>query len=439
MLNDYINKKIAVLGLGLENEALIGWLVRQGVSLDLTIYDRRDPTQLADKREKIISLARPLSINWQLGDQSHGSLGGYDEIWRSPGWPIFCPQIKAALLAGCQLNSPMNLFFSLCPTSRIVGITGSKGKGTTSSLIYNIFKLAGYRVFLGGNIGVAPFAFIDQLDSHSWVILELSSFQLEDMKYSPSIAVITNIYEEHLASADPFNPNFHQTAEDYWLAKQQIFRHQTSDNWLIINEKLNNIFDPSFCPSQVKWFNKLNWSSQLVGNHNQENIAAAQAVAELAKIKLEISQQAVADFQGLEHRLEFVGEKDGVRYYDDSFATNPIATTIALNSFNQPVILLAGGADKGNDFGPLAKVIASCQTKAVILFDGQASPRLKQSLLSAGYLNEKIYPANSMDMAMKLAKQLAQAGDVVLLSTACASFGLFNNYKERGNLFKQAV
>ena len=208
---------------------------------------------------------------------------------------------------------------------------------------------------------------------------------------------------------------------------------------LIINEKLNNIFDPSFCPSQVKWFNKLNWSSQLVGEHNQENIAAAQAVAELAKIKSEISQQAVADFQGLEHRLEFVGEKDGVRYYDDSFATNPIATTIALNSFNQPIILLAGGADKGNDFGPLAKVIASRQTKAVILFDGQASPRLKQSLLSAGYLNEKIYPANSMDMAMKLAKQLAQAGDVVLLSTACASFGLFNNYKERGNLFKQAV
>lgn len=439
MLNDYINKKVAVLGLGLENEALISWIVRQDINLDLTIYDRRDRDKLADKLKKITSLVGPLSIRWQLGDQSFGDLGEYDEVWRSPGWPIFCPQIQTALKKGCQLNSPMNLFFSLCPTKQIIGVTGSKGKGTTSSLIHHIFKSAGYQVFLGGNIGVAPFDFIDELDDKSWVILELSSFQLEDIKHSPSIAVITNIYEEHLASADPLNPNFHKTAEDYWLAKQQVFRHQSADNWLVINEKLQDIFDQSACPSQVKWFNRLNWSSQLVGEHNQENIAAAQAVADLANIKQEISQQAVANFRGLEHRLEFVSEKDGVRYYDDSFATNPIATIIALNSFNQPVILLAGGADKGNDFRLLAETIKTGKVKAVILFDGQASPRLKQDLLAVGYADEKIYPADSMEKAMKLAKQLSQTGDVVLLSTACASFGLFNNYKERGNLFKQAV
>jgi UDP-N-acetylmuramoylalanine--D-glutamate ligase len=207
----------------------------------------------------------------------------------------------------------------------------------------------------------------------------------------------------------------------------------------VINEKLNNQFDINLNHGQLKQFSKSLWPSRLVGEHNQENVAAAQAVAEIVGVPEEKSKQAVAEFQGLEHRLEFVATKAGISYYDDSFATNPIATEIALKSFNQPIILLAGGADKGNDFTILAETIVKFKVKLVVLFDGQASPRFKKDLLIAGYPENKIISANSMSMAIDVAKQKAITGDVVLLSTACASFGLFDNYKQRGNLFKQAV
>lgn len=438
-IENYLDKKIAVLGLGSENEALLTWLAKYNAPLSITVYDRRDEALLADKISKLTVSAGRLSIAWRLGQQSEDTLEGYDELWRSPGWPIFCPQIQAAVSEKCRLNSPMNLFFEACPSHNIIGVTGSKGKGTTSSLIGDILDQAGYQVFLGGNIGVAPFSFLDEISQNSWVVLELSSFQLEDLKYSPHIAVITNIYEEHLAPADPLNPNYHKSLDDYQTAKWQIFLHQDGADWLVANEKLANQLDMNLNHGQLKWFSKSPDPSRLVGEHNQENIAAAETVAEIIGIPEEITKQAVAEFTGLEHRLEFVTKKDGVIYYDDSFATNPVATEIALRSFDQPVILLAGGADKGNDFSQLAKTIATRQVKTVILFDGVASPRIKNDLLAAGYPAENILPADSMPKAMELAKQKAVDGDVVLLSTACASFGLFNNYKERGNLFKRSV
>ena len=438
-LKEYSNKKVAVLGLGAENEALILWLANKGVSVNLSIYDRREASALEDKQERISHLTGGLSINWQLGRKSYKSLKGYDELWRSPGWPIFCPQIQEAIQSGGVLNSPMNLFFKFCPTKNIIGVTGSKGKGTTASLIYDILKLANYPVFLGGNIGVPPFAFFDQLTEKSLVVLELSSFQLEDLRHSPHIAVITNLYEEHLAPADPLNPNYHKSLADYWLAKEQIFLHQNPEDWLVINKKLSSWLDKNHCPGQIKWFGRLSWPSKLIGEHNQENIAAAWAATEIVGVLPVIAKKAVANFQGLEHRLQLVGEKGGVRYYDDSFATNPDSTIIAIKSFREPIILLAGGADKGNDFTFLAKTIRSQSVKAVILFEGEASPRLKDSLLSVGYPPEQIFLASSMGEAMRLVKEYAKTGDVVLLSPACASFGLFKNYKERGNLFKQAV
>ena len=438
-LENYSDKKIALLGLGSENEALLFWLARQEVNLNITIYDRRPEEALIEKRERIVRLTGELTISWRLGDQSQDTLEEYDELWRSPGWPMFCPQIQAALKNGARLNSPMNLFFEACPSQQIIGVTGSKGKGTTSSLIADILDQAGYSVFLGGNIGVPPFTFLQQITGDSWVVLELSSFQLEDLNYSPHIAVVTNIYEEHLAPADPLNPNYHKTLADYWLAKQQIFRHQTINDWLVINKKLESQLDINLSHGQIKWFTKIDWPSQMVGQHNQENVAAAQAVAKIIGLPEDIVKKSVAEFAGLEHRLEFVATKNGVSYYDDSFATNPVATDIALRAFERPVIILIGGADKGNDFKPLAQTIVERQIKTVILFEGEASPRIKNDLLSAGYPADKIFPADSMDQAMNLAKQKAVDGDIVLLSTACASFGLFNNYKERGNLFKQAV
>ncbi len=435
----YLNKTIAVLGIGAENEALLEWLNRQKIALEIIIYDRRSTEQLTDKIAKINSLAGQLKITWRTGDKSKETMSACDYLWRSPGWPIFCPQVQAALQSGCQLDSPMNLFFEACPTTKIIGVTGSKGKGTTSSLIYSMIDQSGWPVFLGGNIGIAPFAFIDSLNENSWVVLELSSFQLEDLRYSPQVAVVTNLYEEHLAPADPLNPNYHQTKEDYWRAKQNLFINQTDKDYLIINQKLENQLDINQIKGQVRYFNRSSWPTALVGEHNKENIAAAQIVAEVIGLPEEQAKQAVSEFKGLEHRLEFVAEKGGVRYYDDSFATNPIATEIALKSFDRPIILFLGGADKGNDFKPLAKLIAARPVKGIILFDGQASPRIKIDLIEAGYPENKIIPADSMASAMASAKQKAVEGDIVLLSTACASFGIFNNYKERGNLFKQAV
>jgi UDP-N-acetylmuramoylalanine--D-glutamate ligase len=438
-LKNCADQKIAVLGLGSENEALLEWLASRDILVDVTIYDRRTEDHLQVKREKIIHLPGRLVISWRLGEQSQDTMKGYDELWRSPGWPIFCPQIQEAIKSGSRLTSPMNLFFAACLSNKIIGVTGSKGKGTTSSLIDCILRQAGYQTFLGGNIGVAPFSFIEEIKQDSWVILELSSFQLEDLHYSPHIAVLTNIYEEHLAPADPANPNYHKNLNDYQTAKQQIFLQQKKGDWLVINKKLNNQFDINLNHGRIKWFGKSLWPSRLVGEHNQENVAAAQAVAGIVGVPEEKIKQAVAEFQGLEHRLEFVATKAGISYYDDSFATNPIATEIALRSFNQPIILLAGGADKGNDFTDLAATIVRLQVKMIILFEGQASPRLQNNLLAAGYQKDKIISVDSMSKAMTLAQQKAVDGDVVLLSTACASFGLFNNYKERGNLFKQAV
>jgi UDP-N-acetylmuramoylalanine--D-glutamate ligase len=435
----YLNKKIAVLGVGAENEALLEWLSRQKVSLEIIIYDRREANQLADKFAKINSLTGQLKITWRVGEKSHEGMSSCDYLWRSPGWPIFCPQVQAAIQSGSQLDSPMNLFFEACPTTKIIGVTGSKGKGTTSSLIYAMIDQVGWPVFLGGNIGIAPFAFIDSLNKDSWVVLEVSSCQLEDLRYSPKIAVVTNLYEEHLAPADPLNPNYHQSKEDYWRAKQNIFIHQTAEDFLIINQKLENQLDSNQINSQVRYFDRSSWETPLVGEHNKENIAAAQIVAEIINLPEDKAKRAVIEFKGLEHRLEFVAEKNGVRYYDDSFATNPIATEIALKSFEAPIILFLGGADKGNDFKPLAKLITTRPVKAIILFEGQASPRIKADLIEAGYPENKIIAADSMESAMKSAKQKAADGDIVLLSTACASFGIFNNYKERGNLFKQAV
>ncbi|HNW55469.1 MAG TPA: UDP-N-acetylmuramoyl-L-alanine--D-glutamate ligase [bacterium] len=435
----YLNKKIAVLGIGAENEALLEWLSRKDISLEIVIYDRREAEQLADKVAKINSLSGQLKITWRVGEKSHEGMNSCNYLWRSPGWPIFCPQIQVAIKSGSQLDSPMNLFFEACPSKNIIGVTGSKGKGTTSSLIYTMIDQVGWPVFLGGNIGIAPFAFIDLVDEDSWVVLELSSFQLEDLRYSPRIAVVTNLYEEHLAPADPLNPNYHQSREDYWQAKQNIFINQETSDFLIINQKLENQLDTNQINSQIRFFGSSSWVTPLVGEHNKENIAAAQVVAEIIGLPEDKTRQAVAEFKGLEHRLEFVAEKNGVRYYDDSFATNPIATEIALKSFEAPIILFLGGADKGNDFKSLAKLITTRPVKLIILFDGQASPRIKADLIEAGYPEDKIIPAGSMESAMESAKQKAADGDIVLLSTACASFGIFNNYKERGNLFKQAV
>ncbi len=454
-LKDLKNKKICVLGWGLENQSLVKFLLKKKIDSQITVCDAR----------KSVETSRGLSLSWKLGKNYNKNLDKYDIIFRSPGYPLFEKNITKAKKTGVKISSSMKLFFDLCPTKNIIGVTGTKGKGTTVSLIYSILKKSfvipakagihrsgspirsrmageGKQVWLGGNIGVAPFSFINKIKKNDWVVLELSSFQLEDFEVSPKIAVLTNFYSEHLAPADPNNPNYHQSLKKYWEAKTNIFKWQKKGDYLISNFQFPIFKQFPISNFQTKskkiYFKKSDLPSKLVGEHNKENIAAAIEVAKIIGIKKDITKKAVANFKGLEHRIELAKKINGIRYYDDSFATTPESTIIALESFSSPIIVLLGGADKGSDFSRLAKTVKQ-KVKFVVLLTGIATPRIKKTLIKIGYPKGKMKLVNNIKEAMKQINQKSVNGDIVLLSTACASFGMFKNYKERGNLFKKEV
>ncbi len=407
--------RIALLGLGSENRALLELAKTGRLDAEIEIKDAGlDPQGFNRGLEK------------------------YDLLFRSPGWPLACPGlIKARRLGRTEISSPMNLFFALCPTKKIVGVTGSKGKGTTASLIAAILKTSGKRVWLGGNIGVPPLSFLKKIKPADYVILELSSFQLEDLEYSPRLAVITNLFKEHLAPADPKNPNFHSSYQKYWQAKLNIARHK-ENKWLIANPSLAKRLSGAKLPGKIEFFSPSDWPTKLAGDYNRDNVGAAVAAAKRLGISMKTCAKAIASFGNLEHRLELVKEIKGAYYYDNSFSTTPESTILDLKSFSAPIIQIAGGADKGSSFSALAKEMAK-RVKLAILLPGQATPRLKQALKQAGMQRDRIAGASDMAEAVRLAKQRASKGDIVLLSTACASFGLFKNYKERGDLFKKYV
>jgi UDP-N-acetylmuramoylalanine--D-glutamate ligase len=431
------NKKIAILGLGIENQALVMYVLKKKIKCEITICDKRDKKEFGSKYKKFKNL------KWQLGKDFNKNLDKFDVLFRAPGWPIKCPGIQKALKrCKTELSSPMQLFMELCPTKNIIGVTGTKGKGTVSSLIYQILKKAGKQVWLGGNIGIAPFEFIEKIKKNDWVVLELSSFQLEDMTISPHIAVLNNFTREHLAPADPNNPNYHKSLKVYWEAKANIFKWQKKGDFLISNFEFlisKQILNSKFkTKGTIIYFNKSDLPSKLVGEHNKENIAAAVEVAKIVGVRDEVIKKAVASFKGLEHRIEFIGEVGAVKYYDDSFATIPESAIIALKSFISPIILLAGGADKGANFKQFAREIKRC-VKFLVLLNGKATPRLKTELIKIGYPKNQMILVDDIKNAVIKAKQKALVGDIVLLSTGCASFGMFKNYKERGDLFKKEV
>ena len=435
MLEKIKTKKIALLGLGLENQALLLFLKRKYGNLDITVCDFRSEKEL---RKKLSFLKNFPQLKWQSGTNFNTKLNHYDLMFRSPGWPLACPGFQAALKAGTKASSPMNVFFAFCPSSNIIGISGSKGKGTTATLIASIIKDSGQRCFLGGNIGLAPLSFIKQIKKDDWVVLELSSFQLEDLNYSPKIALLTNIFKEHLSPADPYNPNFHSSFSDYKKAKFRIAQKQKKSDYFLINKNLEKLSELKNIKSQVVFFSPSQSPSSLFGNFNQENVGAAEALAKLLKIKKSLSQKTIAKFSNLKHRLELVREIKGIKFYDNSFSTTPESTQADLESFPANIILLAGGADKGANFNNLAKMIKK-KVKRLFLFPGLGSQRIKESLIKIKYPKDNIVEVKSMAEALSLASKELQAGDHVLLSTACASFGLFKNYKERGEIFQTEV
>jgi len=423
--------KIAILGLGLDNRALLSLLASYKMKAQVTVCDDRS-------RKSLPPVNIPgLKLNYRTGQAAHQNLERFDVIFRSPGWPLNDPALQKAVAAGTEVTSALELFFLLCPTPNIIGVTGSKGKGTTATFIYKMLKDTGRRAWLGGNIGVAPLSFVRKVRANDYVVLELSSFQLEDLKYSPRLAVITNLFPEHLAPADPNNPNFHASYDAYWRAKLKIATG-SGNEFLIINDSLKGRAISSGRNSRLITFRASALPSSLVGDFNRENIGAAVAVAKILKLPATKYKKTIAAFGNLEHRLEFAAEKRGVKYFDNSFATTPESTLADLRSFRAPLIQIAGGADKGADFRPLALAMKK-GLKHLILLPGRGTERLKKELRRVKFPSAKLTLAPDMRVAVATAKARATKGDIVLLSTACASFGIFKNYKERGDLFKRYV
>ena len=270
--------RIAILGLGIENFAFINFLLSKKIKTQFTVFDRNRAQELGIRYKQLKN-----KVNWCLG-KKHGGLEKFDIIMRSPGYPFSSPALVKARRAAAEITSPMRMFFNLSPSTNIIGVTGTKGKGTTAALIYEIIKQGEKRVWLGGNIGIAPFSFLNKIKKSDWVVLELSSFQLEDFTVSPHVAVFTNFFKEHLAAADPNNPNYHPSLRHYWQSKLNIIKWQRPGDWAVINKTLEKKNIKAGRGRKI-YFGKSDLVSRLPGEHNKENIAAATAVAKIIKIK----------------------------------------------------------------------------------------------------------------------------------------------------------
>lgn len=444
-------KNISVIGIGISNIPLIKFLSKS--KANITALDKRKKEELGD----VVSKLESLNVKFILGDDYLDNIPiSSDIIFKTPGLRYDVPQLKRLAENGVKITSDTELFFELCP-AEIIAVTGSDGKTTTTTLIYEMLKKEGYKTFVGGNIGRPLFEDIEEISCEDKVVLELSSFQLHTLKKSPAIAVVTNITPNHL--------NWHVDYEEYIDAKKNIFKHQKENGKLILNA--DNEITESFngeCLNSINFSrkNKLNDGYYLKGNmivkvnkgtieaeilnikniripglHNVENYMAAIAATE-GIVSYETIRYVAENFGGVPHRIEFVREIDGVRYYNDSIASTPARTTAGLVSFKQKVVLIAGGYDKNIPFEDFGRVVCEHVEKLVLV--GNTSEKIKSAVENAeNYDNLPIFVFDEFDKAINYTKQITKSGDIVLLSPACASFDMFKNFEERGDLFKQIV
>ena len=457
---DFKDKKIAVVGIAKSGMALINFLVKRGA--EITALDKKE--KLSDE---IIMELESLKINFRLGDKYLEELERYEMIYTSPGIPVDLPELVLAKKWGQKISSETELFFELCP-AKIIGITGTNGKTTTTILIGELLKLKASnenprtKVWVGGNIGEPLLEIVEKIKPSDLVVLELSSFQLENLIKSPQISVITNITPDHL--------DRHKTMENYIGAKTNIIRYQDTNNFAILNfddpltKKLvgeaaakviffsaNSQVDGVYIKNnKVKSqatgavHDLLDVSSiKIPGKHNLSNVLAACAVADILGVGAEQIKDVIANFIGVEHRIEFVRELDGVKYYNDSKATTPDSTIAAIDAFDVPIVLIAGGSEKNADFSNLADAIIKKVRDLVLI--GLTAPKMGEAVRLAlekkglSLSDFRIHYKKTFEEAIRLAKSKATAGDVVLLSPACASFDMFENYEKRGEIFKEIV
>ena len=422
--------KIAIAGYGIEGASNYRYYAADPTN-EIVIVDQRQP-----------DAALPAEIATIIGDDAFSQLNGFDLVVRTAGLAPY--KIKT----DGKIWSATNEFFAKCPAP-IIGVTGSKGKGTVASLIAGILKAAGKKVWLVGNIGVAALDVLDSVSSDDIVVYELSSFQLWDIERSPHTAVVLFIEQEHL--------DVHLDMDDYLNAKSNITRYQTAEDILIYNQSnqfARAIADQStaqkfgYVDSQSAhvqggsfWYGEQIICSikslQIIGSHNIENACAPiNAVWALTQDSAAI-EQGLKSFQGLPHRLKFVRELDEVAYYDDSIATTPGAAIAALRAFDQPKVIILGGSSKGSNFTKLGQELAQQNVKAILV--GEEAEKIAHACQAVGFSDYEILENATASQFVERARAVATPGGVVLLSPACASFGMFKNYSNRGDQFIAAV
>ncbi|BBO16664.1 UDP-N-acetylmuramoylalanine/D-glutamate ligase [Candidatus Brocadia pituitae] len=457
MQYNFKNKKITVMGLGLfgGGVGVAQFLARQGAQV--TVTDVRTAQELSPSVKQL----EGLPISYKLGGHCEKDFVNTDMVIVNPAVPKDSIFIRLARDNQVPMDSEINIFFQLCPAP-IIGITGSNGKSTTTTLTGNILQRTQRKTWIGGNIGKSLLLHLEQIQPSDIVVLELSSFQLEELRNaqtSPRISVVTNISPNHL--------DRYPGMTEYIQAKKGIIAYQKLSDYVILNHD-----DPELqrwekeCKGSVLWYStksRLSDGAFIDGNsivlsvigktatipcvsgikipgvHNLQNILAASCAAYLAGAHEQPIENTITTFTGLEHRLEFVRQINGVQYYNDSKATTPESAMAAVSAFQSPVILIAGGYDKGSDFGEFAEICTK-HTKSVILI-GKTAKKIQELIIRKRGQKEtpSIFTHNTFRDAFQQAIAIAKYRDVVLLSPACASYDMFLNYEERGKQFKDMV
>lgn len=445
-------KRIAFCGVGVSNTPLVKMFAEKGASI--TVCDKRTREQLGELGDAF----EAMGVTLRLGADYLKDLD-VDIIFRTPGMRYYIPELNQARANGIVVTSEMEVFFDLCPC-KMFAVTGSDGKTTTTTIISEMLKKEGKTVHLGGNIGRALLPLIEEIQPDDYAVVELSSFQLISMRKSPDVAVVTNVAPNHL--------DMHKDMQEYVDAKRNIFIHQGAFSRTVLNfdneitkamvedvrgeqlffSRRSSLLNGAYLDENgnlvMRYHDKLTKvmhrdDIKICGDHNVENYLTA-ITALWGYVSPENMRWVAENFGGVEHRIEFVRELGGVRWYNDSIATNPTRTIAGLNSFNQKIILIAGGYDKKIPFEPLAPAVNE-KVKCIILM-GATAEKLEKAITEYKTFDPEkltILHAESMEEAVALAQKAAEKGDIISLSPACASFDKYRNFELRGQHFKTIV
>jgi len=436
----YNGKKILILGMAREGIDSLRFFLKNCPADKIGVADRMDPEKLDPEVSRL--LKENPAISGHFGDSHLEAIDSYDIVVKAPGIPIHIKKIEEAFARG-KITSQTEIFFDRCP-GMIIGITGTKGKSTTASIIYEILKRAGKKVSLVGNIGTPMLQFLERADQDSIFVCELSAHQLYNLNKSPHISILLNIYREHL--------DYYNDFSEYIRAKANIALHQSQDDFLIYDSSNGEVAGiAKNCVSQKIPFNEYGWTfsgkTALIGKFNLENAKAGAIIASIMGISNNVVDAAISEFKPLENRLEFVGNFNGVDCYNDSLSTIQESAVAAIEGLGPRVqTLIAGGFERNQPFDKLAQAILSSNITTLILFP-TTGERIwnevgRQAAISGKMVRLdqlKHYFIDSMEQAVDLALSGTHRGNICLLSAASASFNNFRDYAHRGDVFKECL